>query len=410
MRKKTILTTITISVSLVDMACQFFNDNVSKSIIHGLSDFIMLPWNEQNLSSFSLHQLTTSQERNEKRSVSIRIPAELHAVIQGYSGDNNFSEKVELMLATVLYKPISEHDFKSAKLLRVIGNKFDDRMQNAISHIFSTANRNWDTSVETCAGGLGIHVNSNVAEKRIINDDDWCKFNLYRCLKENPAKVAAIALNMEVSRDFFNELKKKEIIPSKALNYEVAAETLYLNLLSHRNGGNTFLNDANIDMWHKRLSAIYPVHKQLANTEICEMDLFKILERYRKDQNVLFIVDPPYLDTNHYTGRTVCTEEAHGKKFDLKEHKKLAKLLRLAKENNGNDFIYFCRITATRRKNKFNQIVSTEKELRKNDNHMRGCIEDLYYGHGFYYKDVELDNGTIERIITSFPFEGACVF
>lgn len=40
---------------------------------------------------------------------------------------------------------------------------------------------------------------------------------------------------------------------------------------------------------------------------------------------------------------------------------------------------------------------------------MKGCIDDLYWGYGYYYIDVLYDkeDNTTERIITSFYFSGA---
>ena len=40
---------------------------------------------------------------------------------------------------------------------------------------------------------------------------------------------------------------------------------------------------------------------------------------------------------------------------------------------------------------------------------MKGCIDDLYWGYGYYYIDVLSDeeDNTTERIITSFDFSGA---
>lgn len=47
-------------------------------------------------------------------------------------------------------------------------------------------------------------------------------------------------------------------------------------------------------------------------------------------------------------------------------------------------------------------------ELDTGDRHLRGKIDDLYWGYGFYYIDIPYDkDGTIERIITSFEFDGA---
>lgn len=34
-------------------------------------------------------------------------------------------------------------------------------------------------------------------------------------------------------------------------------------------------------------------------------------------------------------------------------------------------------------------------------------MDNLYFGHSLYYIDIPLNDGVIERIITSFPFKDA---
>ena len=111
----------------------------------------------------------------------------------------------------------------------------------------------------------------------------------------------------------------------------------------------------------------------------------------------LLIIDPPYLHTSVY-------------KHNLESyssHKKLAEAIR-NKCCNNSDFIYFCRITAG------HETPNTSKESRekrkKKSVILKGEIENLYWGYGFYYKDVPLKNGVIERIITNIPFKDATLF
>lgn len=170
---------------------------------------------------------------------------------------------------------------------------------------------------------------------------------------------------------------------------------------------NTFLNTIKEKNYRETLSRIYSFHEKLKDTVIHEKDIFKVINKYRKNPNTLFIVDPNYLNANAYLDRIIKKPEEYGAAFGLNEHKKLAKLLCSTKKNFGNDFIYFCRITATRKKDKKNKVISDPKELEILDRDLKETINDLYYNHGLYYLDVELDNGTIERIITSFPFEDA---
>ena len=131
--------------------------------------------------------------------------------------------------------------------------------------------------------------------------------------------------------------------------------------------------------------------------------IFDILKKYKQKKDTLFIVDPIYRDANVYTQRRILPNTEHGKDFGWKEHQHLAKELRSIK----GDFIYFCRTTATRHKNIEGILLDTQENIRRKDVEMLGRIDDLYWGYGFYYKDVPLDNCTIERIITSFDFDGS---
>lgn len=407
-------TTMKLSERLIELLCEKYAETkASTSIINGLLDFFLLPTIYQQLTSSPLHQLLTIAERRYKKSISIRMPEALYHKLLALSSSTPLKDVAEMVLAISLYYPLEKVDFskETSHLLRVMGSKFDPRMTNAITDIFKTPYRKWETSIETCAGALGIHCNHCVSSNQVINDDDWQKINLYKAVKENPRELLIYALSLDASPEVFNSLKAQTVVaPSSKINYAEAARFLFLNATSYLNDGSTFLNGMNNQRWHKRLQSIYPLHQKLQNTVILEQDLFKVIRRYRKEHNAIFIVDPPYLDANVYKGRLVRNKEEHGREFGLKEHQRLAKLLRTIKYEDNNDFIYFCRITTTRKKNRENQIVSTAEELHVGDVHMNGMIDDLYWGFGFYYIDVALDNGTTERIITSFPFEGSITY
>lgn len=407
-------TTLKISSALVEAICKRYGiRNVSKAVSYGLTDFFLLPKKKVKLNSFALHQLLSIDERKQKRNVSIRLPKVLYDKTLELSYASTMSETAEILLAIILYYPLENVEFpkENLHLLRILGSKFNKKMDNAIANIFKTAGRTWDTSVETCSGALGIHCNHCVAHQEIINDDDWQKINLYKAVQANHRELLLQALSLDASPTVFSALKEQSPVqPSNAINYVEAAKFLYLNATTCRNSGSSFLDTMTNTLWHKRLQNIYSLHKRLQTTVILETDLFKVINKYRKSSNTLFIIDPPYLDANVYKDRLVRNETEHGKEFGWREHLKLAKLLQLISEKDGNDFIYFCRITATRKKNKKNQIIISEEELEANDRHMNGMVDDLYYGHDFYYIDVGLNQGVIERIITSFPFEGATLY
>lgn len=67
------------------------------------------------------------------------------------------------------------------------------------------------------------------------------------------------------------------------------------------------------------------LHKRIKDTEFTEKDLFKIIDKYKKETNVLFIIDPPYLYTNVYKRRTIRKPTEYGVSFGWEEHQKLAR-------------------------------------------------------------------------------------
>lgn len=170
-------------------------------------------------------------------------------------------------------------------LIHILGSKWDARMRDAIDKIFTTSNIDWETSVETCAGALGIHMNHCHAKSQVINDDDWNKMNLYRAIKEFPEGLILKMICIPVNRNTFNELKEeaakeKELLKqskikvSSKIDINAAARYLYLNIVSFRHMGNTFLNTIKEENYRETLFRIYSFHKKLNDTVIDEKIFF----------------------------------------------------------------------------------------------------------------------------------------
>lgn len=388
--------------------------SVSEAVLNSISDYLILPAKEQVLDYNSIANYLSTEFRSQQRKVSLRIPPTLLNAIeeirQKYSANLLKNTTTEVLIIMISKICTSDKISQPEKLINLMGSKWNSQMQEKIQHIFSTCNRHWTLSVETCAGALGIHSIVNAADNKVLNDFDHDKMNLYRCIQKNPRKLLNLATTYEVNLEKFTELKKsreqalKDCKRCSRPNYKDAVRYLYLNINSYRNQMNTFSNNTCQKNFFRRLRQIMAVHKLLDGVSLHEMDIFKILKKYKPSTDTLFIVDPPYLMCSGYENSNFKTATKEEKKFGLQEHIKLAKELQTA-VNNGNDFIYFCRITATRKKDKLNQIILSPAEIKKADNTMKFYIDQLYKGHNFYYTDVKLDNEIIERIITSFPFE-----
>lgn len=287
-------------------------------------------------------------------------------------------------------------------------------MLSAVQKILDTAKKTWETSVETCAGGLGLFSNFDFAPQKVLNDNDWNIANLLKVIRENPRDLLLRLYDLTADEATFNTLKGMPVKCTKKPNINAAVRFLFLNLTSCRGLCNDWNSHrkwgANHSICHRQeLKAVKPLHNKLQGVEILDLDLFQVLKMYAKNTHTLFIVDPPYLDTRGYTGRMMRKTPKYGKGFGAEEHTKLAARLLSIKGNEGNDFIYFCRVTATRHVNaKDNTPKHTPEEIAKMDQHIMRKIDRMYWGKGLFYIDVQtLDDGTIERIITSFDFEGA---
>lgn len=397
---------------IIEKLITFYNlpkENRSEVIRRGLADFLRLPFEEQAVNDDALEKLLTVDEELECQKISVRFPDDLLAVLEKLAEEENFSETITYMLSLILYHPLEAVDTGCAERLPyVMGNKWNPEMQKAIKRIAETADTAWDNSIETCAGGLGIFSNIMFAQNQILNDNDWNKANLLKVIKDYPRKLIIGARALEVNKRTFDMLKDCKVTPSKSPNIAAAVRFLYMNLNAVLGQCEYLAKDATTEKYWKRLGQVYPLHLQLQNVEIQDMDIFNILKKYRKTDKTVFLIDPPYLDTSGYEKRIVRNEPQYGLKFGLEQHQKLARILRNIKQKDGNDFIYFCRVTATRHKDKDKkQCKNTPEELAKMDRELQREIGKLYFGHGFYYMDVSTQGDeTTERIITSFNFDG----
>ena len=313
---------------------------------------------------------------------SVRIPDALYADLQGTAAHLNVT--VQEMPALIMVDLLTQND-PPRHALRVPGSKRDERMQKAITRVLG--NHYYDASVEPCGGALEIHLNFKVAETEIVCDTDPDKINLYRVLQAHHKAFVTRALSYQIDPATFNMMKSRK--PTNKI--DKAVRFFYLNLTSARNGKKTFKGMTPRTYWNA-IAATYALHARLLNTQIHKRDIFYTLSgKNLPDGRTLLIVDPPYIKT-----------KAYRQNLSRSKHRKLATRLQNLCQK-GTDLVYFCRITAGH--DKADPAQQAKKEL--NDVIMKGLIDNLYYDHGLFFIDIPLDNGVIERIITSFDFEDA---
>lgn len=314
---------------------------------------------------------------------SVRIPDALYADLQETATKLNVT--VQEMPALIMVDLLTQND-PPRHALRIPGSKRDERMQKAITRVLG--NRHYDASVEPCGGALEIHLNFMVADTEIVCDTDPDKINLYRVLQAHHKAFVTRALSYQIDSATFNMIKESD--PTNDI--DKAVKYFYLTLNSTRNTAKTYREMTLREYWNA-IAATYALHARLQNTQIHKRDIFYTLSgKNLPDGRTLLIVDPPYIKT-----------KAYSQNLSRSKHRKLATRLQNLCRKGTFDLVYFCRITAGH--DKADPAQQAKKEL--NDVIMKGLVDDLYYNHDLFFIDVPLDNGVIERIITSFPFEGA---
>ena len=166
--------------------------NISKAILDGIAYALGDSFTRSRLDTFSLHQLLTIDERWQTKQYSVRYDESLERSLSYYKQDGlTNSDIVTFFLANYLSTCISidvqenQNNFldvpgnyqseQDLHLLRIMGSKWNRVMQDAIQHILDTTDKHWNTSIDVCAGALGIFSNFSFAKNEIINDIDLRK-------------------------------------------------------------------------------------------------------------------------------------------------------------------------------------------------------------------------------------------
>ncbi len=408
---KSISKTFQLPVMLVELAkLQFDTTNTSQAIRMCIETAIMHNIGNYPNISAQRHHLLTIAERKKTSSYTIRIEDWLLQGLSAILDSNCDNDALILALLFTIDRTWESNEvpFPTAtvpKLFNVLGSKWDKRLQSAIKQIVNSAGITWKLSIETCAGSLGILSNFQCAKTEIINDDDADKVNLFLSIKNHACEFKCKCLQFDCSKESFEQMKTKYFPLDKKCNVDRAVQFFLLNFFSVRNSGHTF-NEKTPKTLLKRLESVLPLSERLKEVIITEKDIFDVIRKYRKESSALFFIDPIYLDANVYQSRVIRASTSHGTGFSWQEHARLAKELGKIKGN----FIYFCRITVSRHKDKNGNIIDASDTLRNADIELHGKIDDLYWDRGFYYLDIPMDNGTIERIITNFSFNGSTYY
>ncbi|TQR29373.1 DNA adenine methylase [Campylobacter sp. MIT 99-7217] len=167
--------------------------------------------------------------------------------------------------------------------------------------------------VEVFGGALSVLYQKSKSKQEIINDINDELINLHKVIQTKPLSLMNALQNLLISRKLFEWIKNKQLSPRNDI--EKAAFYYYLIAFSFASKGLHFSHTK------VRASAIYkdfkPFSKRLKGVFIENKSFEYILKNY-DDENTLFYLDPPYVNTEKYYQNTSV----------FGEHELLAELLK----------------------------------------------------------------------------------
>jgi len=265
MKNGKITKTFTIPMALIELLCRHFRTtNSSEAIFKGIAGFLSNSAYVKRMDDFALHQILSIEEIRNTRKYSVRILSELEQILDTCTVDDTIHNVITIILANYLYYsnsvhtmmiPSSENKLKLEKelvvdktmyLLKLLGNKWNPKMQYAISKILNTSKKKWKIRIEIFAGALGSFSNFPVGLHEIINDIDLKKINLYRTIRDSKEDFLVKMCSQQVDEQTFERNKNAVAngldLDNKKVNIDSAVSVLYVDLVSVRNTGNTYNN------------------------------------------------------------------------------------------------------------------------------------------------------------------------
>lgn len=279
----------------------------------------------------------------------------------------------------------------------VPGNKtdkcFDTMFTNALSECDEKT-----IVIEVCGGSCGVlpmYYNNNV-KAYILNEIDDDRRNLIAKIKTCPYDLISACKQIYnlVSNSIYINNNKIDIESIKTFleinNCMPEAITLFEYCIASQE---TLSVSKYLNRFKERYENVNKLHNYIYNSVVTGYDLFDLIEYYKDNPNVLFIIDPPYYLTNK------CYSSNYP---DMNFHKKLAELL----YNVKGKFILCFRINASRANNsKDNCLIDKvlyEFYKASYDN------EKFYMYCDDFNKDKLMinykNNGTLEAVISNYNY------
>lgn len=304
-----------------------------------------------------------------------------------YYEKNYFSKKSE-------QKPVA---------FTIPGNKTDKCFDTVFENALSICNDKI-TVIEVCAGCCGVlpmYYNPNV-NAYILNELDEKRRNLITKIKSDPYDL------INGCQQIYDLLNNSTYMDFTCRKCTIDAINTFLKLNHCMEEAITLFNYCDnsqklsktplhkyLKTFQKRYDNATALHNYIYNAVITGYNLLDLIEYYKNDPNVIFIIDPPYYLTDG------CYKSNYP---DMHFHKELAALLHKIKGR----FILCLRINASRANNsKNNKFIDR----------ILYAFYNMAYGSGnFYMYCDDFDNdklminfknvGTLEAVISNYDFKG----
>ena len=221
---------------------------------------------------------------------------------------------------------------------------------------------------------------SGMFQTVLYNDDDLNKQDFFDVISKAPADFKALCLT-ETEESLQDILDKDESL-TESERKVLSAAKLFLKS-----------RPENISLG-KQLDDVKLTSEIFRRVTRSTTDGLAVARKYCKNANAFIAVDSPYSGTKDYDDRRTDNKKA----FLDSDHQELAEML----TKSEAIFIWFGRCTAPR---------GNKKPYIPKDDIYRGKIEDLFANKGLYVRDYHYrDWGTIERVVSNYPFEGFSKF
>ncbi|MBO5320828.1 MAG: hypothetical protein J6B01_13660 [Ruminococcus sp.] len=336
----------------------------------------------------------TTQQMNKLNRLKVQIAAIL-------SKKENLSDVLRYCVVYYKKNHFSEKPKCKPVAFTVLGSKtdkcFDTMFENALSICDDKI-----VVIEVCGGCCGVlpmYYNRNV-KAYILNELDSKRRDLIAKIKSDPydlingCQQIHVLVSSSIYMDFTSKKSTIDAIETFLKLNHCMEEAI--TLFRHCTNSQSKLSISEyLQKFQERYNNTTALHNYIYNAVITGYNLLDLIEYYKDNTNVLFIIDPPYYLTNDCY-KSNCP--------DMHFHKELAELLRKIKGR----FILCLRINASRANNsKDNELI--DRVLYE--------FYNMAYGSGkFYMYCDDFDNdklminfknvGTLEAVISNYQFDG----